>query len=59
MFKTDFSGQNKIGGAKEIFEGHCPQMPLRGYGPVARERNYMEGQHSFSQLLLRFFPNLA
>jgi len=33
MFKTNFSGCNKIWGAQKEFGGHCLRMPPRGYGP--------------------------
>jgi len=28
MFKTKFSGTNKMRGVQKPFRGHCPQMPL-------------------------------
>jgi len=33
MFKTDFSGRNKIWGHKRNLGRHCPRIPPRGYGP--------------------------
>ena len=36
MFKTNFSGRNKIWGEQRNLGGHGPRIPPRGYGPVVR-----------------------
>jgi len=37
MFKTNFSGRNKIWGEQKKFRGELPPMPPRGYGPVGKK----------------------
>jgi len=40
MFKTIFSGHNKIWGENNLV-GHCPRMPPRRYGSDWDDRSYM------------------
>jgi len=32
MFKTNFSGQTKLGGHRKNLMGHCPRMPAVATG---------------------------